>query len=97
MEIGKTYPLRSETAVVRTIDNEAVVVSPEDAVMHNLNEIGTIVWELADGLSNVETIANKISDDFDMSAKEILNDVGEFCLSMADRHIFSLLDSPLKQ
>ncbi len=40
----------------RVIDGEAVVVTPHDSTIHQINEAGTFIWEKADGTKKLDEI-----------------------------------------
>jgi hypothetical protein len=52
--------------------------------LHRLNGVGTRVFELCDGASDVDTIARTIMDEFDVEASVALADVMQFVNEMVD-------------
>ncbi len=89
-----TYPFRNPRAATRTIEGEAVAVSPDDAMLHNFNEVGTLIWELADGRHDLDAIADRVSATYDVGLAEARRDVEAFCSQLADRKILVWRDKP---
>lgn len=88
------YPCRNSRVATRTIEGEAVIVSPDDAVLHNLNEVGSFIWNLADGTASIRTIAEQLCHNFDVSIEEAVEDVQVFCGVLVERNILNLSDTP---
>ena len=71
-------PSRSEKAVYRMVDGEAVIVEPQNGLVNVTNETGSRMWELADGKRSVAQIADIISSEYETSAKTASKDATEF-------------------
>lgn len=67
----------------RIIEGQAVVVSLDRRVMHELNEVGSRVWELLEDRSLGE-IADRVVQEFDVTREQALDDVRAFIASLAD-------------
>jgi hypothetical protein len=89
------YPCRNSRVATRTIDGEAVIVSPDDSMLHNLNEVATIVWEMADGRHSLSDIAARLSEDYEVDAKEAMQDVQALCDELASKGVLEWCDPPL--
>lgn len=62
----------------RTLDGETVIVDPQQNMVRMLNEVGSRIWELADGSRTPEQIATELAEEFDLSFGEIYADVLQF-------------------
>lgn len=71
-------PLRSEKAVYRMVDGEAVIVEPQNGLVNVINETGSRIWELVDGKRSVAQIADIISSEYETSAQTALKDTTAF-------------------
>jgi hypothetical protein len=71
-------PRKPERTAVRVVTGEALVMVIDRRELHRLNRVGTRVFELCDGASNVEVIAGKIMNEFDVEASRALADVMHF-------------------
>jgi Coenzyme PQQ synthesis protein D (PqqD) len=54
----------------REIEGHVVVISPEDSIVHELNETASFIWKHADCGRNVTEIANLLSDEFSVDAAQ---------------------------
>ena len=78
MDILQKYPKRSSNSASRVVDGEAVVVQPLQSEINTLNEVGTRIWELADGRRSVDAIIHDIQAEFDAAPEVICKDVFDF-------------------
>jgi hypothetical protein len=69
---------RNPHTATRIIDAEAIVMTPEDGVLHSFNRVGTRIWELCDGKNSLKQIVNKVSDEFDGRPEMIRSDTRDF-------------------
>lgn len=75
---------KNPNMVERKIEDEIVLVPiKKDAAdldaIYNLNNVTSIrIWELIDGKKSVREIENKILEEFDVSEKDLENDLQEF-------------------
>jgi len=72
-----TFPKRNPKLAWREIDGEAVIISPEDSHVHELNETASIIWANADGKHNVDEIAGVIAARYEVELPEAKADVDE--------------------
>ena len=71
------FPERNPKLAWREIDGEAVIISPEDSHVHELNETASLVWTNADGKHCVDEIAGVIAARYDVELLEAKADVDE--------------------
>jgi len=58
----------------REIDNETVIISPGESVMHELNDTGSLIWRSIDGQRNAEELAALLVDEYDVTKEVALTD-----------------------
>lgn len=88
------YVLQNPLAAWRVYDGEAVIVSPEDSTLHTLNEVGTLVWEAADGVTPFADIAARICERYDVEAPVAERDLETFVAKLIEQGLVTVLDSP---
>jgi len=69
--------------VDRKIANEMVLVPIRNnvgdlACIYNLNEIGSRIWELIDGVTTVEQMRDKIVEEYEVTPEQAEADIIEF-------------------
>ena len=70
--------LRNENFVWRIIDGEAILMSPYGRRLHALNEVGTFIWELADGSKSIDKIIERICKEYEVERSIAQKDVRAF-------------------
>jgi hypothetical protein len=84
------YITRDPDAAWRIFEDGAVIVTPQESVMHSLNPVGTRIWELADGTLTVSEILDMVVEEFEVDREEAEQDVLGFCRALADKGMLTL-------
>ena len=79
------YPAQNPRAAWRVYDGEAVIVSPEDSMLHTLNRVGTLIWEAADGNTPLSAIVSRICEQFAVEAAQAERDATAFIEKLRQR------------
>jgi len=58
----------------REIENETVIISPDESVMHELNDTGSMVWRSIDGRRNAEALAALLVEQYEVTKEIALAD-----------------------
>ena len=80
-------PQRAKNIASRIVENEAVVVVPEEGLVRILNEVGARIWQLLDGNNSITTIANIISQEFNVSAAQAEQDSLDFIRQLQQKQM----------
>ncbi len=86
LDVG-VRPLRNIRTTSRAFDDETVVIDPETNVARMFNEVGTRIWELADGQHTIADIAVILQTEYAVSKSEALEDVTLFVEALARREL----------
>ena len=84
------YITRDPDAAWRVFEDGAVIVTPQESVMHSLNPVGTRIWELADGSLTMNEILDEVVKDFDVDRGVAEADIIEFCRALTDKGMLSI-------
>lgn len=90
MKLTERYPVLHPQVAWRIIDGEAVIVLPESEEVNVLNEIGSCIWELVDGMRSVGEITEIIVAEYDITPEEAERDVGEFIQELVENKMLVL-------
>lgn len=82
-----TIVTRNKDVAWRIIEGEAILISAEDSMLHSLDEVGTRIWELADGSNTIKQIAQKIFDEYEIDLETAQDDVVEFVTNLASEKL----------
>jgi hypothetical protein len=70
-------PRQHPNAAWREVDGAVVIISPEDSVLHELNETASLVWKEADGTRTSQEIAQRLAEEFEVEEATALADTCE--------------------
>jgi hypothetical protein len=71
----------------REIDNETVIISPGESVMHELNDTGSLIWRSIDGRRNAEELAALLVEEYDVTKEEALLDTLALLDELSSRNL----------
>ena len=77
----------------REIDGEIVIVSPNDSVLHELNETGSFVWKQLDGRRPAAEIAAGLAAEYDVRLEDALRDIETLLGELASRQLLVPADN----
>ena len=93
-DLLKLYPRHHPESAGRVLDGEAVVVTPADSRMHTLNEVGTFLWDRADGARSVAELAEAVEARFEVDAQTARSDTAQFVADLEALGILVLDEAP---
>lgn len=67
------------------VDDSGTVILLLSGMMHQLNLVGGMIWQLCDGEHTVEDIAMSLGREFDVAEEEVTDDVIEFVNELTER------------
>jgi hypothetical protein len=77
----------------REIDDEIVIVSPNDNVLHELNETGSFVWKQLDGRRPAAEIAAGLAAEYDVRLEDALRDIETLLGELSSRQLLVPADN----
>ena len=94
--MSQLYIARSRDIAARVLDGEMMIMSARDSTLFNLNDLGTMIWQAADGVTSLEEIVKqRICVEYDVEPAEALKDADTFVRELADHGIMLLSDQPI--
>lgn len=70
IEPERRRPVHHPQIASRIFSGEAVVITPAENMVRMLNDVGSRVWELADGTRTVAEIAQILTQEFDVTLED---------------------------
>ena len=90
------YVARSTAIAARALGDETMVMSATNSTLFTLDEIASVIWESADGVTPLETIvAEKICTQYDVAPEVALQDAEALVEGLAEHGILLLSDEPI--
>lgn len=71
----------------REIDEETVIISPTDSVMHELNDTGSFLWKNIDGHRSAAELAELLVANFEVTRDVALADTQELLQEMSSKKL----------
>ena len=90
------YIARSPAVAARRLGDEMVIMSAVDSTLYTLSEVGTAIWQAADGQTPLgEIIGGRICREFAVDQETALRDAEEFIQALAGRGILVVSNHPI--
>lgn len=90
------YIARSTQIAARMLGGEMMIMSVVDSTFFTLNEVGTIIWQAADGRTRLSDIVkNAICDQFEIDARTAQQDAEEFVEQLSQHGILLISEHPI--
>ncbi len=71
----------------REIDDETIIISPNDSVMHELNDTGSFLWKNIDGRKSAAELAELLAENYEVAPDIALSDTQALLEEMASRKL----------
>jgi hypothetical protein len=71
----------------REIDDETVIISPNDSVMHELNDTGSFLWKNIDGKRSAAELAELLAENYEVTPDVALTDTQSLLEEMSSRKL----------
>ena len=94
IEVEKLYgvPVLLQDVIGKIVENEAVLVLAQRGEVKVLNEVAARIWSLVDGQRSIRTIAQMISQEYQVDDIQAQADTLEFLENLEQRGILSILN-----
>src|SRR5580693_2888074 len=90
------YVARSKAIAARALGNETMVMSATNSTLFTLNEIASVIWAAADGVTPLDQIvANELCAQYDITPELALKDAETLVEGLAAHGILLVSDRPL--
>jgi Coenzyme PQQ synthesis protein D (PqqD) len=90
------YIARSKQVAARELGGEMMIMSARDSTLFSLNDVGTVIWQAADGHTPLdEIVERKVCSEFDVEPAEALRDAESFVRELAAHGILLVSEAPV--
>jgi hypothetical protein len=90
------YIARSTEIAARVLDGEMMIMSGRNSMLFNLNDVGTLIWQAADGVTSLDDIvAQKVCAEFEVEPAQALPEAEAFVRELAEHGILLISDQPI--
>ena len=96
--MSERFIARGARLAARKVAGEMVILNADDSSLYVLNELGTALWDAADGRTPLETIVNDvICREYDVDSETALRDVIDFVNALAAHGVLRISDGAIIQ
>jgi hypothetical protein len=81
----QAVPVKTKPLPYQEVDGEVFAITPDDGMLHNLNEVGSIIWNLIDGKTNIGDIENKILSQYEIDSPTLQADLLSFMNKITEK------------
>jgi len=93
MAVGMTMRVTSPKHVlVRTFENESVLLNLDSESYHGLDDVGTHMWEALTSSENIQAAYEKLLLDYEVDASQLRQDLDDFVAKMVQRGLLEIHD-----
>lgn len=71
----------------REIDEETIIISPSESVMHELNDTGSFLWQNIDGHRSAADLATLLAQVYDVTHDVALADITALLSELSERKL----------
>jgi hypothetical protein len=90
------YVSRSKAIAARALGDETMIMSATNSTLFTLDEVASIIWAAADGVTPLdEIVTNKICGQYDVAPETALKDAEVLVENLAKHGIMLISDQPL--
>jgi len=94
MAVSMTMRVTSPKHVlVRTFENESVLLNLESESYHGLDDVGTRMWQALTSSENIEAAYQKLLADYEVDPALLRQDLDDFVAKMVQRGLLALHDN----
>lgn len=80
--------VRNDSFYHSILDEEMCLFDPEIAKYHNLNKVGTLIWEILDNPKDINNIVNFLTDNYEVNKHKCLKETENFLKLAVNEKIF---------
>jgi len=94
MAVSMTMRVTSPKHVlVRTFENESVLLNLDSENYHGLDDVGTRMWQALTSSENIEAAYQKLLADYEVDPALLRQDLDDFVAKMVQRGLLALHDN----
>lgn len=87
--MSEQFIARGPTLAYRMLGGETIIMSAGDSTLFSLDEVGSFIWQKADGRT-LDSIAADICEEYDVTPEVARRDAEEFVAALVSRGLLVL-------
>jgi hypothetical protein len=91
------YVARSTEIAARLLGGEMMIMSARDSTLFSLNEVASVIWQAADGVTPLaEIVEGRVCAEFEVEPAVALRDAEELVEELAQHGILQVSNTPIE-
>jgi methyltransferase-like protein len=88
--------LKSNTLIERTyfpfqrIEDSVVIVDTKDRLLHQLNEVGSYIWEYLDKKPSLDEIVDSVAEEYEVDLAVAQREIPQFLETLLENHLIKI-------
>lgn len=78
-------PMPNPLLAWREIEDSVVIISPEDSLVHELNDTATFIWKQFNGKHTLEEIAARLVEEYEIDTATALADIERLATALGEK------------
>lgn len=71
-------PVKVEKIPSQEVEDEIFAITPDDGMLHNINEMGSLIWNLINGRRRIADIEVKLLSEYEVDTLTLQKDLFTF-------------------
>jgi len=90
------YVARCKDIAARALGGEMMIMSARDSTLFSLNEVASVIWQAADGVTPLaEIVSGRVCAEFDVEPDVAQRDAEELVNGLEQYGILQISDAPI--
>jgi hypothetical protein len=96
--MNNSYIARASKIASRVLGNETLIMLAADSTIFTLNEVGSAIWDAADGKTPLQQIVEqKVCQEFEVDPSQALADAEKFVADLAAQGVLRVAETPMEE
>ncbi len=89
------FVARADNIAYRTVADEAVIMTPADSMLHELNEVATSIFANINGKRTVRELCKLAFNEYEVEMARLEADISTLIGELEKKNILQLSDAPI--
>lgn len=88
------YLIKDDDVLFTSMGEDAVLLHVQRGDYYSLNKVGARLWMLVDGTKSIDELAKLITDEFEITHDQAVNDVAELAEQLVKEELVKVAETP---
>lgn len=88
------YLIKDDDVLFTSMGEDAVLLHVQRGDYYSLNKVGARLWMLVDGTKSIDELAKLITEEFEITHDQAVNDVAELAEQLVKEELVKVAETP---